>query len=381
MSSAISPFTERACCHRTTLAHEAAFCGECGKPAVRCMAHSECGGLLDVGDLCQVCVWPEVVLDASAMREAQRGGVMTLPLKLKNASTVGLPLFVTGVYSREGRGEWQAEPQSWERLDSGREATVIVRAEDLERVGPHRVEVLFTVATRWRWREERYAFVTSVDFTVGEPPKENGHNINVSGDNVGPTTVYISQSSSTSPLLSSGLPEQDVELDLVRADIVEREMGLRGDSKGVYTPKSVRLCFDGFADGEAPKMSLLDGDSGLLSFGRLRARPAGGTGDIRMLVRGANGETDEDRSLQISRQHFHLYIESGRVMVRVNSEAGMTLNGERQSRGAVREINDGAVIHPLVKDPAALSLTFRFDIHNGVTDEITISAKNAQSRG
>lgn len=380
MSSPISPFNERACCHRTTLTHEAAYCGECGKPAVRCMAHSECGGLLDAGDLCQVCVWPEVVLDASAMREAQRGGVMTLPLKLKNASTVGLPLFVTGVFSREKRGDWQAEPQSWERLDSGREATVIVRAEDLERVGPHRVEVLFTVATRWRWREERYAFVTSVDFTVGEPDKDNGHNINVSGDNVGPTTVYISQSSGGGGPLLRGLDDhQDVELELVRADIVEREMGLRGDSEGVYTPKAVRLIFKGFAEGEAPKMSLLDGDSGLLSFGRLRARPAGGTGDIRLLVHDRNGAVDEDRSLQISRQHFHLYIESGRLMLRVRSEAGLTLNGTRQARGAVCEVTDGAVIQPLSKDPGAMALSFSFDVHNGVTDEITISARPAKS--
>jgi hypothetical protein len=61
------------------------------------MASEECGGLLDDHGLCTVCVAPYLQVDAGALTAARVGGAVALPLSLANLSTVGRPLFVTGL--------------------------------------------------------------------------------------------------------------------------------------------------------------------------------------------------------------------------------------------------------------------------------------------
>jgi len=110
MNVSLPSTTQRACCHKTVSRSEAGFCPECGQPAIRCMAHSECGSLLNSRDRCEVCVWPELILDAGAMVDVRRGGVMSLPLTVTNQSPVGLPLFVTAIHVREGLGRCSSPP-------------------------------------------------------------------------------------------------------------------------------------------------------------------------------------------------------------------------------------------------------------------------------
>ena len=373
MADASAIQSERACCYRLAQSVEAGFCPDCGKPVVRCMAHAECGSVLNDGERCEVCVWPELTLDAGAMVEASRGGAMSLPLTVRNLSPVGLPLFVTGIYSREGRGEWEQEPQSWERLDKGRSAPVVVRADDLDKVGAHRIEILLLVASRWRWREERFAFTAGLTLTVSEPDTEGGHNIQIQGDSVGPTTVYVSDRRTRESTVAD-TRDAPVELALTRADTAEREFGLRGHADGTLTPRWVALRFSGFGADEAPLAGPIAGEGGLYRAGRERTRAAGGQGDIRLLVRGADGQLDEALSRSLSRHHFDLYVESGRLMLRVQAQYGLKLNDRNCRRGDLVEINDGDVIRPLAKSPGAIALRADFEIHNGVTDSVTLSA-------
>ena len=380
MSASLPAETAPACCHKTVSRSEAGFCPECGQPAIRCMAHSECGSLLNSRDRCEVCVWPELILDAGAMVDARRGGVMSLPLTVTNQSPVGLPLFVTAIHVREGLGEWKHQPQSWERLDSRQSAPAVVRAEDLSSIGAHRIEILLLVATRWRWREERFAFSAGLTLTVSEPDPEGGHNVRIQGDTVGPTTVYISDRS-TRNAEAANAQSQPVELVLTRADTCEREFRLRGHENGLLTPRSVRLAFRGFAENEAPPAGLIAGEGGFWRAGRDRTHAQGGTGNIRLLARGPDGTVDEALSRAISRHHFDIYVESGRLMLRVQGQHGLKVNDRACRRGECVEINDGDLIHPVARRPSALSIRADFSVEHGSTESVMLTALAPQASG
>lgn len=370
--------SDRSCCYRHKARGEAGFCPDCGKPAIRCMAHSECGSILNDGERCEVCVAPKLTLDAGAMVEARLGGGLSLPLSMTNTSPTELPLFVTAVYSREGRGEWQAEPQSWERLDRGKSAPVVVHADNLDRVGTHRVEVLVLVATRWRWREERYAFTAGLTLNIAEPDDQGGHNIQISGDSVGPTTIYVSDRRTTGERAGSGAG-QPVELALTRADTAERDFGLRGHEGGLITPKSASLRFVGFRKTEAPASGLISGEGGMYRFGRERTEAEGGQGDVRLIVRDRAGMEDEDLSARISRHHFDLYVESSCLKLRVQGQNGLKVNTANHRRGDVVELSPGDVIRPVASAPDTLGLQLDFDVFNGVTDTVVISRRPSDS--
>lgn len=342
------------------------------------MAHSECGGLLNDGERCEICVHPELELDAGAMVEARLGSGLSLPFSVRNASPKDLPLFVMGIYSREGRGDWHPEPQGWERLDKGRSAPVIVQVDDLERVGTHRVDVLLIMATRWRWREERFAFTAGLTLNISEPDDQGGHNIQVSGDTVGPTTIYVSDRR-TGERQSGGAAPQPVAMTLTRADGEERRLGLRGHEGGLITPKSASVRFVGFRPGEAPPSGPISGEGGIYRFGRDRTASEGGQGDIRLLVRAPGGAEDEALSAQISRHHFDLYIESSCLKLRVQGQNGLKVNGVSQRRGKVVELSSGDVIQPVSVVPDALGLHLDFDVFNGVTDTVVISRRPADT--
>ncbi|HOZ27183.1 MAG TPA: hypothetical protein PLH23_18055, partial [Hyphomonadaceae bacterium] len=73
------------CCYQHALAKDAVFCGECGKPLLRCMAYQECGGLVGDDGCCSVCVRPQLFLDKDAVTDVKAGGVLVLPLVFYNA--------------------------------------------------------------------------------------------------------------------------------------------------------------------------------------------------------------------------------------------------------------------------------------------------------
>ena len=216
---------------------DATYCGECGKPLIRCMAFEECGGLLSDTGLCTVCVAPHLQVSQGALKTARVGGSVALPLEIANLSPVGRPLFVTAVYTREDNGEWCEEQLSWERLNTGEQRPITVRAASLERTGVHNIDVMIAVASRWRWREEQYAFTTKISLEIEGEKAESGPVVNIGGESAGHgNTVYIAGQSTNTDTQRS---DTAALLSLVRAEKDERRLGLRGMGQASWAPRAI----------------------------------------------------------------------------------------------------------------------------------------------
>lgn len=366
------PRTQKPCCYTSAIDDNATFCGECGKPLIRCMAAEECGGLLDDHGLCTVCVSPHLQVDAGAMVAAQVGGAVSLPLSLTNLSVVGRPIFITHVWTREAKGDWVDQPLGWQRLAGGETRPLSITAEKLERAGAHSVKLLIAVATRWRWREERFVFQTTVRLNVEEQKSGNGPVVNLGTESAGHgNVVYISgQDQSKSDAATA---QEAIGLPLVRAELEERARGIRGLNKDLWVPKTTRFEWSGFGPQSAPSDGPLLNSDGMLAFGRSRAKSADGPNDVRVLVHEPDGQTDEALSRLLSRRHFELYIECDRLMLRVESEAGVRVNGDAYGRGKTVSLQDGDRVSPLVKHPDRLSLHVKFQVEHGAVRTVTVT--------
>lgn len=368
----VPPATQTPCCYTSAMDAEATFCGECGKPLMRCMAVEECGGLLDDHGLCTVCISPNVQIDAGATIAAKVGGAVAIPLSISNRSVVGRPLFVTGIWSREGSGEWRPQNMGWERLEAGDTRPVSVTANELERAGAHNIDILVALANRWRWREERFAFSTSLRMTVDETKSDTGPVVNIGGETAGHgNVVYISGQSDQSTQVATAADATD--LALVRADKEERRLGLRGLSETQWVAKTASFQWKGFGAEDAPPNGPISTPDGLLAFGRSRTRQAEGLGDVRLLVHGTDGVVDEQRSRMVSRRHFELYLECDRLMLRVNSDSGVRISGDAYGPGKTISLQDGDTISPLVNVPERLALAVKFRTELGVVRVIEVT--------
>lgn len=372
--------TQKECCYTSAVEADATFCGDCGKPLIRCMAAEECGGLLDDEGLCTVCVSPHVQVDSGALKVAKVGGAVALPVSIANVSVVGRPIFVTRVWSREASGEWRTESLGWERLDAGQTRPVSITANKLDREGAHNIQIRIEVASRWRWREERYAFAASLRLHVKAEDKSVGPTVTLGGKEAGHgNTVYISGKTE-----ASAEPETTAEaLDLAmeRVEVEERSLGIRGINKDLAVSRGVSLHWRGFAPEQVPSDGpILTADS-LLAVGRARGRRAGGTGDVRLLVDSQDGTLDEDLSRLISRRHFELYVECDRLMLRVTGTGGVRVDGKAYGPGKAVAVNDGTRICPVVKAPDALSLTVQFQSQHKAVTQVTITRSPAHGQG
>ena len=373
--------TEAACCYRTALDSDAGYCGDCGKPVFRCMAYEECGGLLDSEGRCPICIAPELYLEAGAVKGARVGGAMSLPLIVRNASTVGRPLFITGMWSREGNGDWSPIRLPWERLEAEQSAPIAATADRLDKAGSHSLSILISAVSRWRWREEAFAFTSNLNLTIEADDAGLVNNVNISGEKIGAgAMVHIVNKNDGASAGAERLVETK-QLELTRADNDGRSFGLRGMGDGTWVPRTVRCIWKGFGDDGAPADGPLVTSDGVLSLGRAKTKLAGGSGDARLLVYGRDGALDEGASRAISRHHFDLYIESNRLMLRVNSENGVRLNGKALGRSKAAQLCDGDVIEPLVKAPNCLAIHVRFEINHGSVDAVTFTRKPAVQSG
>lgn len=363
-TSLVPPRTQKPCCYTSAIDDDGTFCGECGKPLIRCMAAEECGGLLDDHGLCTVCVSPHLQIDAGAMVQAKVGGAVSLPLSIANLSVVGRPIFVTNIWSREAGGDWREHPLGWERLAAGETGPVSITADRIERVGAHSLDVMVALSSRWRWRQERFAFATSLRLSIEDEKAEAGPVVNIGGESAGHgNVVYISGQDRDRD--SSGTAAEATSLAMVRVEKEERRLGLRGLDDTLWVPKTARFAWAGFnRDGGPGEGPLLNAD-GLLSFGRSRSRADGGPNDVRLLVRTADGSIDEDLSRLVSRRHFDIYIECDRLMLRVESEAGVRVNGDAYGRGKTVQLGDEDVISPLVTSPDKLGVSVKFHVEHG----------------
>lgn len=371
--------TQAQCCYTSALEAEATFCSTCGKPLVRCMAAEECGGLLDDHGLCTVCVVPYLQVDAGALTAARVGAAVALPMSIANLSSVGRPLFVTGLWSREATGPWREESLGWERLDAGGTRPISIIAREIERAGAHGLQVMIALASRWRWRQENYAFTASLTLMVEDEASENGPVVNIGGESAGHgNLVYISGKNDTGPGLQK--TDEAIRLAMVRAEREERRLGLRGLSADTWVPRKAEFCWTGFGEGDAPFDGPILAPDGVLGAGRSRTRRQGGEGDVRLLAPSPSGGVDEELSRAISRRHMELYIENDRLVLRVTGGGGLRVNGEAYGEGKAICLVDNDVISPLVSAPERLAIKVSFRMEHGSVRRITLQRAGAGTR-
>lgn len=370
-----SPASQAKACRHEGAAQrpDAGFCGQCGVTLLRCMSHEACEGFLDASGLCPACFAPQLYLDAGAVREVSAGGVLALPLLVANASPARRPVFITGLWSREG-GDWESVDLVWDRLDAGAVQPALVRASGLDRPGAHQVEVLIAVTARWQWREEVFLFSTSLSVTAEgrQAITVNQTITNTAAENGFGSTTFAPiriEAKEDSPARASVRPEP---LPLTRATRAELQMGLRGQD-GVRVLRDARLRWKGFGPGECPADGPITTRDGLLSFGRLRTRAMGGEIDARISLANPDGSLDVEGSQRLSRRHFDLSIENDRLMLHVESEAGVRIGDTDHPRGAVIALRHGDMVHPLRKSPARLALKVSFDTHSEGVAAITLT--------
>lgn len=335
------------------------FCEQCGQPLARCMAFQECGGLVGEDGLCHVCVSPHLQIIPGATMNAPVGGSVALPFDLYNSSKVDRPLLVTGLWSRE-KGDWRKERLGWEQLDPGTRAAASVTAQEFDRAGLHEVEIMWTVATRWRARQEDFAFSTRVLLTIAGDKDAAGPVVQISSENeMNGNVIQITDHSSRGR--DEGKVVSAIDMNIQRLDREERQLGLRGVGGALRVPRSATFTFRGFGKGEAPPPDLpVMTQDAVLAFGRSRTRYDGGEGDVRLLATAPDGQVDDDLSQMISRRHFELYVENDRLMLHVSGSNGLRVNGEAYGVDKVIQLNDGDVIAPVLKVPDALELAVRF---------------------
>ncbi len=367
----------RPCCTRSSLIAEAAFCNDCGRPLFRCMAHADCGSLLDDTGLCGVCVDFELSLDTGAASAVREGGKLALPLLIKNTSTVSRPIFITGLWIKEDDGQLREVPLPFERLDPQSAARAALRTGRLDVAGIHQVDLLVAVSTRYQWREERFVFASYVVFPV-EPKDPGGPSttINVTANEVGAGfTVYNPTRIEADRAAGVSTHSAPMILSVVRADVAERERNLRGYESGLIVPRDVRIAWEGFGEDEVPFEGPIVKPSGLLLAGR-KSRDQGN--DVCLRVK-ESLENDQG-SLAISRLLFSLYTESGCLMIRVEGQYGLRLNGHSLERTQTASLKDGDLIQVLRKNPDLFGVRVNFEVEHHRVSRIVMTRESKSKR-
>ncbi|MGB3627529.1 MAG: hypothetical protein WA989_16995 [Henriciella sp.] len=360
--------TPDSCCARSALDLDASFCEECGKPLYRCMAHAECGGLLDEGDMCPVCVNLDLSLNAGTASSVREGGKLALPLTIRNASNVGRPLFITGLWITGDDAPPREIKLPFERIEPQHTANVAVRTEILKHAGVHQVDLLIAVSTRYQWRQEEYVFSSNIIFPV-EPKDPGGPatTINVNAQEVGAGfTVYNPTRIEADRSAGAARNIEPVRLSHTRADAAERDYQKRGFEEGIKVPRDVKLIWRGFGPDEAPFDGPIVKPSGMLIAGR-SSRKSGN--DICLRA----GEGQDELSVSISRLLFALYIESGAFKLRAEGQYGLCVNDHELRRTEIITLKSGDVIRPLVQAPSALAIKVAFEIEHGDVRRIVLT--------
>lgn len=375
-AGAVSP-----CCYQRAATAGAMFCGECRSPILRCMAYTECGGLLGADGRCPVCVAPELYIDAGARRDVKAGGALVLPLIFHNDSPVRRPLFVTGVWIREGAGELRKQDVAWERLEAGASNPLWVQTGALERQGRQLFEVSFSVATRFRWREEAFAFRSNLELDIEQGGSvvinQTIHAGGEGGGLGGAVNAPIRIEASAENGDRQDRRTEASKLGLTRADVFEKTSGVRGYAagplKGAAVQRSATITWKGFAKAETPVARPITTEDALISAGRSTLKEDGGESDVRLLVRNAKGEIDQDLSRAISRRHIHLFLQSGRLFVRAAGESGVIIGDRLMPRDAIEPVDHNEIIQILPKHPGALALHVQMRANFGEIQDITIT--------
>ena len=368
------------CCYRSALDQEAGFCEECGTPLMRCIAHSECGGLVGPEGPCPNCVAPELLLDRGAVTRAGVGHSLALPLVLRNAAVLPRTLWVEGIHARRGEEPFRPVPLPWQRIDHGGERAFGVETGALDRGGTAAVDIAIAMGTRHRGYAETYLFGTAV--SVGAADREATtitQNFDLSGSTGGLVNIRENAAAVLSP---DGASTEREPLALTRYERFEREFGLRGYADGRHVPRLVEFRLHGFPERHAPRRARI-GARGALVMGRYprrwHATDNPDPSDVVLRVTDpATGRTDPEASRTVSRRHLDVMVLNERLYLHVRGANGVAVNGEPVAAASLHALEDGDVVHPVPRDPAALALTFRFlALPDGTVEAVRIDRQPA----
>lgn len=367
----------RPCCYASVQADpNAVYCAECGSPLVRCMAFQECRGLVGDDGLCGQCVDARLVIVPGATMRAPIGGQVAVPFNFLNASKIDRPLFVTGLWSRE-RGDWRHERLGWEKLDPGARASASVTACEIEAAGLHEIVLMWSIATRWKMREENFVFSTRVLLTIGDDSDKAGSTIQISSENQMNGNIIQIHEREPRPG-EDGKIVDAIDMKLDRLDREERELGLRGMDAGERVTCGTAFEFKGFPPGEVPQAGLpIVTPQAMLVFGRGEPRARGGETDVQLLVRGEDGALDEQASQSISRRHFELYVQNDRLVLHVSSGNGLCVNGAFHEQDESVRLADGDTIAPLSELPDGLGIRVDFRREGKGISKVTLTREPA----
>ena len=374
------------CCLEAAPQLQLARCTECGTRLVRCMSYATCGTLIDPAlsnGHCSTCVQPIVSLDFSALRAPKSGEQLALSFVFENPKAALVPitceqieffLDATGVPVSIG----------WAEVEADGRRRFTVTTPPFERAGSYSLRLLLTLNTRSQRREERYIFETFGQLDVSNASEGGPPQIVISGavsDNALINITGLTNTAGDQKKAQSGALIQSL---LQRADLLERQRGLRGLKEGggrVRLDSSFR--FVGFNVQDCPPQNSGIGAKGLMSAGRagrgFHAETNPEPNDIALPVYKDDGSTiDIDASLRISRRHFDLMIMNDRLYAAVLGARGAIINGEQVSQHSVRPLEDGDTILLARGIDQMPAIRVRFDSQRGDVDTIMVERTTAR---
>ncbi|MEL7199715.1 MAG: FHA domain-containing protein [Pseudomonadota bacterium] len=348
--------SSRQCCIRSAMElPDATFCIECSQPLLRCMAFAECGGVVSESGHCPICVKPQLQIKEGAVLHGSVGGAVAVPFELVNGSLVDRRLYVRGLWSREGNGDWREERLGWSELEPGGRKSASVTAREIDKPGQHEIHIMWSVATVSQTREERFAYAASVRLSVPDPRNQAQSNIQINGENQKGNVIEVNVGTGAGGADAKTIKAIDMQVD--RQDVEERKLGLRGMGTELFVSRGAKFEIKGFAPGHAPDaVQPIVTPNAMLVFGRHYSRQEGGTSDVRLLVMDADGTTDETGSTVISRRHFELYVENDRLVLHVAGANGLRVNETAHSVDELVTLKEGDVIAPIQDRPDALAI-------------------------
>lgn len=378
------------CCFESAAIAEAAFCGECGAPLLRCQAYAECRSLVTPRDPCQICLSAALFVDQGAVTKAQIGHQLSVPLVLANTSQAGRSILVRDAMVRRDGEEFRPLPLLWERIDAGQERAFSVSTGALASGGTGTLDLSLTLATSYKGYEERYVYGSSIALSVADGGEgqvvqnidfsganfeagglvqikdvAGGGDIDFSGSQFGPGGIVQIKDVGTESEAGSGQGNR-IPLPFERYERFEIERGTRGYAEtGVRVPRTVPFRFSGFPSGHAPKNEISLGSRGALSFGRNSRKydaehnPTPSDVVLRALDP-ETGALDAEGSYAFSRHHFDLTIQNDRLCAHVHSGNGLQVNDELVPATKLHVLADGDRLTPVVALPDLMSMRVRF---------------------
>ena len=276
-------------------------------------------------------------------------------------------LFLFVVFGREklrNRGLSPSFPG--DRLDAGQSQNLNVTADSISKAGSHILEVMIALESRWQWRSETFVFTTKIkidiegqkgDVVVNQTIQNyaEGNQTGITFSN--PIKIYNDDSGAHS--------QGTIEIQpLIRATVYDQVFGYRGYPDRISVNRDATFCWNGFSSGHAPSDGPIATSDSLLKFGRARTKANSGETDVRILVFKPSGEVDSDLSQTISREHFLLFIQNGRLCLRTLSPSGVLVNGKPIDEGETCVLKNDSHVHALPTHPSAIKLHFKFVVEH-----------------